>query len=187
MPEWLYADMGIAVRRRRLQRHLSDRFGRRRSSISSTTAAPRFLFVEDEEQLDKFLEVRDALPDARKIFVFDMEGLRDFSDPMVMSLDELHGARPRLRRGGREALWEELIASSQRRGPRDPGLHLGHHRPAQGRDAFATATSLFQLRHADAFIPLGEDDEQLAFLPLCHVAERTFSGFYMLAALGRRR
>ena len=33
-----------------------------RSSTSSTTARTRFLFVEDEEQLDKVLEVRDALP-----------------------------------------------------------------------------------------------------------------------------
>ena len=39
---------------------------------------------------------------------------------------------------------------------------------------------IFQLRNADAFIPLGTDDEQLAFLPLCHVAERTFTTFLPL-------
>ena len=36
---------------------------------------------------------------------------------------------------------------------------------------------VFQLQNADAFIPIGIDDEQLAFLPLCHIAERTFSVF----------
>jgi long-subunit acyl-CoA synthetase (AMP-forming) len=45
----------------------------------------RVLFVEDEEQLDKALEVRDQLPLLRKIVVFDMEGLRDFQDPQVIS------------------------------------------------------------------------------------------------------
>ena len=39
---------------------------------------------------------------------------------------------------------------------------------------------VFQLRNADAFIPLGADDEQLAFLPLCHIAERTFTAFLPL-------
>ena len=39
---------------------------------------------------------------------------------------------------------------------------------------------IFQLRNADAFIPLGTDDEQLAFLPLCHIAERTFTSFLPL-------
>jgi long-chain acyl-CoA synthetase len=35
------------------------------------------------------LEVRDQLPLLRKIVVFDMEGLRDLSDPGVISLDGL--------------------------------------------------------------------------------------------------
>ena len=40
------------------------------------------------------------------------------------------------------------------RGPGHAGLHLRHHRPAQGRDAVATATSCSSSSNADAFIPL---------------------------------
>jgi long-chain acyl-CoA synthetase len=47
------------------------------------------LFVEDDEQLDKALEVRDHLPKLRHIVVFDMEGLRDMHDPRVISLEAL--------------------------------------------------------------------------------------------------
>ena len=36
---------------------------------------------------------------------------------------------------------------------------------------------LFQLEYADFITPLREGDQQLSFLPLCHVAERTFSVF----------
>ena len=43
------------------------------------------LFVEDEEQLDKALEVRERLPLLRRIVVFDMKGLRDFADPQVIA------------------------------------------------------------------------------------------------------
>src|SRR5437762_1137438 len=49
----------------------------------------KYLFVEDEEQLDKILAVRERTPGLRKIVVFDMEGLRGFSDPQVISLEEL--------------------------------------------------------------------------------------------------
>jgi long-chain acyl-CoA synthetase len=65
------------------------------------------LFVEDEEQLDKALEVRSQLPRLRKIVVFDMEGLRDLQDPQVM--------RPRaLREAGRAHMTGH--ATSCRRG-----------------------------------------------------------------------
>jgi long-chain acyl-CoA synthetase len=49
----------------------------------------RFFFAENEEQLDKILEVRGRCPQLVKIFVYDMEGLHDFSDPQVMPFDEL--------------------------------------------------------------------------------------------------
>ncbi|MEM9235055.1 MAG: AMP-binding protein, partial [Pseudomonadota bacterium] len=45
----------------------------------------RFYFAEDEEQLDKVLEVRERTPTLEKIIIFDMEGLRKFSDPSCMS------------------------------------------------------------------------------------------------------
>jgi len=43
---------------------------------------------------------------------------------------------------------------------------------------------LFQLEYADFITPLREGDQQLSFLPLCHVAERTFLG--LQPALHRR-
>src|SRR5262245_2528008 len=69
----------------------------------------KFLFVEAEEQLDKILSVRERTPGLRKIIVFDLEGLRGFSDPQVMSLEDLyklgeaHGQK-------HPQLWEQRIA-----------------------------------------------------------------------------
>ena len=48
-----------------------------------------YVFVEDDEQLDKVLEVRPRLPKLRRIIVFDMEGLHELNDPQVMSLERL--------------------------------------------------------------------------------------------------
>ena len=86
--EWLYADMGIlgaAACRTASIRPTR----RRRSNTSARTRSTVYLFVEDDEQLDKALEVRARLPMLRKIIVFDMDGLRDFNDPQVISLDAL--------------------------------------------------------------------------------------------------
>jgi len=47
----------------------------------------RFLFVENEEQLDKWLNFRDNTPLLKKVIVWDTRGLTRFSDPMVMTFD----------------------------------------------------------------------------------------------------
>ena len=68
-------------------------------------SATRFLFVEDEEQLDKALEVRSELPTLHKIIVFDTEGLRDFHDDCVIGLAQL---REQIGR----ASWRERVLAS---------------------------------------------------------------------------
>src|SRR5205085_12391478 len=71
-------------------------------------SGPRFFFAGDEEQLDKILEVRPRCPGLVKIVVFDVEGLHGFTDPHVMSLDELLdlGARYDHEHPG---AWEPLV------------------------------------------------------------------------------
>ena len=54
-----------------------------------TDSGSTFLFVEDDEQLDKYLEVRERLPKLRRVVVLDMEGLSTLDDPMIISLDAL--------------------------------------------------------------------------------------------------
>ena len=71
----------------------------------------------------------------QKIIVFDMEGLRGFSDPQVMSLDELYALGAPTRTASR-ALGAAHRAR-QARGRSDHRLHLRHHRPRQGRHADA--------------------------------------------------
>ena len=50
-------------------------------------AGCRVLFVENDEQLDKALLVRDRCPALQRIVIIDMKGLRDFADPMCESLE----------------------------------------------------------------------------------------------------
>jgi long-chain acyl-CoA synthetase len=136
----------------------------------------KFLFVEDEEQLDKILAVRARTPGLKKIFVFDMEGLRDFKDPQVMPLAELSALGEAYAHQHPE-IWEQRIALPK---PEDVAIIVytsGTTGPSKG----AMLTHRNIIFQVGAFrrigLPLQETDEALNFLPLCHVAER-FGGCY---------
>jgi len=180
VPEWNYADMGILCA------------GGVSSGIYPTDSAKqveylvndsktRVIFVEDDEQLDKVLEVRERCPTLTRIVVFDMEGLNDFSDPMVMSFDEFLALGKNYGQG-KDALFEERLAS---RGPKDLAILVytsGTTGPPKGamhsHDNVCT-----QMRHCMDLSSLSwmEGDERLSFLPMCHVAERVAGCYYSIA------
>jgi long-chain acyl-CoA synthetase len=177
VPEWLYVDMGTTAAGG-VSNGIYPTDSAKQVEYILNDSRTRFLFVENEEQLDKFLEVRERCPDLIKVFVFDMEGLADFQDPMVMPFDELLELG-RAYDKANPSLWEKLVASSRAEELALLVYTSGTTGPPKGA-MLSHRNVIFQLQNADAFIPLGTDDEQLAFLPLCHVAERTFTAFLPL-------
>ncbi|MFA6441273.1 MAG: long-chain fatty acid--CoA ligase, partial [Sterolibacterium sp.] len=141
-----------------------------------------FLFVEDEEQLDKALEVRERLPKLRKIIVWDMEGLRDLDDAQVISLQRLREiGRERIARLGAAATaeWQARIDSRQ---PADLAI-LIYTSGTTGRPKGAMLSHhnvIFTIRGYNTIISQNEQDERMCFLPLCHVAERLGGAYFAL-------
>lgn len=140
-----------------------------------------FLFVEDEEQLDKALDVRDRLPLLRKIIVFDMKGLRDLNDPMVISLEALRGL-------GRKFVVEHPNALDDRiKEIKSSDLAmLVYTSGTTGRPKGAMSSHaglLAGIYNMDAAMPQTESDERMAFLPLCHIAEK-LAGYYLAMYAG---
>ena len=54
-----------------------------------TNADVRFAVVEDQEQVDKLLEIRDRCPQLSRIVFDDPRGLRNYAEPELESLDDL--------------------------------------------------------------------------------------------------
>ena len=134
------------------------------------------LFVENEEQLDKALEVRDQLPRLRQIVVFDMEGLHRFEDPMVMSLDALR-ERGRAHDRAHPQLFEERLAS---RGPDDLAI-LVYTSGTTGKPKGAMHLHrglVYTMRQTAVAFPRTERDERMCFLPLCHIFERMVGAYF---------
>jgi len=128
------------------------------------------LFVEDEEQLDKALEVRVRLPLLKKIVVFDMDGLRELDDPQVMSLDALRetGRAHAARHAG------ELEARVKACRPDDLAI-LVYTSGTTGKPkgAMHSHRGIVHTVHGyNTMVVQDERDERMCFLPLCHIAER---------------
>ncbi|GLQ06397.1 AMP-dependent synthetase/ligase [Sneathiella chinensis] len=178
-PEWLFCDMGILG------------VGGVSNGVYTTDSAKQVeylcndsktvLFVaENEEQLDKILEVRDRVPTLKKIIVLDMEGLRDLEDDMVISIDDLYGAGEAFHREN-PSFWEDAIAQSR---PDDLAILIytsGTTGPPKGA-MISHRNLMFQISNLTPIVGFGPDDEQLSFLPLCHIAERSFTVFLPLFA-----
>jgi len=108
--EWIYADIGVQC------------VGGIVSGVYTTDSpdqvayllddsGSRFLVVENDEQLDKFLEIRDRVPEVVKCVVLHRDGLDDFSDDQVLFLDELSEIGRRVHARDPERFGREVEAS----------------------------------------------------------------------------
>jgi len=138
----------------------------------------RFLFVEDDEQLDKALEARATLPQLRKIVVFDMKGLRGLDDPGVMSLEDLLVLGRQYLTGHPKALAQRIRAVKP-----DSLAILVYTSGTTGRPKGAMHSHralVHTVRGYNTLIPQSEADERMCFLPLCHIAERVGGEYFAL-------
>ncbi|MEM7320667.1 MAG: long-chain fatty acid--CoA ligase [Pseudomonadota bacterium] len=139
----------------------------------------RFLIVEDEEQLDKFLQAETDMPDLQQVIILEDEGLHDLDHPRCMTLASFYEI-------GRQAasenpgLFEAEIALAQ---PEDTALLVyTSGTTGQPKGAMLSHENIMSAMSAGAYGLPGQDtDEQLCFLPLCHILERDVSVYLPLA------
>ena len=173
-PQWVVADLAVQC------------CGAVAVGIYATSAWPqveyvidhcraRFFFVENEEQLDKWLMFRERTSHLEKVIVWETKGLRQFKDPQLMSFGELMELGQEAAQAtspiydARQAAVAPddvaaLIYTSGTTGP-PKGAMLSHR----------NVTWMAQAVVCDN--PIDDHDEVLSFLPLCHIFERLFSVF----------
>jgi long-chain acyl-CoA synthetase len=144
-----------------------------------TNAEVRFAMVEDQEQVDKLLEIRSQCPQLAHIIFDDPRGLRNYSEPGLVALDA-------------------LIASGQAFAGQQPGFFRAEIDKAQPDDVAAmfftsgttgnpkgvVHTHLTLLDRAQAgaeFDKLTSSEEVLAYLPPAWIGQNIFSYAQWLA------
>ena len=176
-PEWLYTDMGtIGAGGVSSGVYTTDSAAQVKYLVNDSGS--KFYFAENEEQLDKILEVRGDCPTLEKIIVYDMEGLHNFKDDQVISYDELIdiGKKVDIEQPN---LWNDLIQNVKSEDIAILVYTSGTTGPSKG--AMINHTNLLYSVNTglEIFEPM-ENEEQLSFLPLCHILERSVSVMFPL-------
>jgi len=176
-PEWLYTDLGT-MSAGGVTNGIYTTDSPRQVEYIVNDSGTRFFFAGNDEQLDKILDVRARCPALVKIIVYDLDGLHGFEDEQVMAFDDLLELGARYDREHPEA-WDRLVEIAR---PEDLAILVytsGTTGPPKGA-MLSHRNILFQLGYADFIAEPRPGDQQLSFLPLSHVAERTFTVFYPL-------
>ena len=173
--EWLYCDLGIqAVGGVASGVYTTDSPAQLAYLVNDS--ASRFLFVENDEMLDKYLAAADRMEGIVKVICFDRDGLHDFTDPRVIFLDELYALGAEAVAAEPSRFEEEIERSS----PSETAI-LIYTSGTTGMPKGAAITHGNIVWTANASLRVFNtrpSDEQVCFLPLCHVLERNSSVYY---------
>jgi long-chain acyl-CoA synthetase len=171
--EWLFADLGV------------QGIGARAVGIYQTNppadvayvlrhSACKLVFCEDQEQVDKVIEIAADTPSVRQVVVFDPRGTGDCDDPRLMDWERFLAAPPQS-----DGWFLERLAALD---PTEPSMvvYTSGTTGAPKGALLAPASVLTAARAMTPTLGLNEDDTLLSYLPLCHVAEKIFSFFIPL-------
>ena len=136
-------------------------------------AGARFAIAENQEQVDKLLEIQKTVPSLAT------SHLR--RSARAAALRAAWCPTPRCRSAAPRSLVGDAGPGfgrgrqGARLGRRHHALHLGHHRPAQGRGAELRQSRLGGRAPAPTFDGLRAGDELLSYLPMAWVGDHIFS------------
>ena len=142
-------------------------------------AEVRFAFAEDQEQVDKLLEIRDQCQQLERIYFDDPRGLRKYDEACLASLDELQAAGKAF-----VALHPEFYAAEVNQAkPDDVGaMFFTSGTTGNPKGVVHTHNSLLNRARVGAdFDKLTGTEEVLAYLPPAWIGQNIFSYAQWLA------
>ncbi len=133
------------------------------------------VICEDQEQVDKILEIENKLPLLNKIIYIDNRGLNSYNNIKLLSWSQfLEGGIKKLNNEP-----ELILNCMKNHTPEDIALIV----PTSGstgppKPAMISFKNIYFIGNAsEKVIKKGKKDNVLSYLPLCHVAEQLFSVF----------
>jgi len=175
-PEWMYADLAIqSLGGACIGIYPTNPWSELRYILEHSGA--KIVVCGDQEQTDKVLDAikfGGPLPQLRKIICVDMKGMGRYGRGLLTSFDEVAKAG-RARRAAAARYFEEAVESVK---PDDVGVIVyTSGTTGMPKGAMLTHAGLIGggVSVAERYGINESNWEVLAYLPLCHVAERLFS------------
>jgi long-chain acyl-CoA synthetase len=132
-----------------------------------------FAIVEDQEQADKLLEVREVYPGLGHIIYDDARGMRKYDQPELLALDALIASGDELRRQQPDHVRRQIEEGS----PEDvAAMFYTSGTTGNPKGVIHTHRNLITMaRVASQMEHLGPDEEVLAYLPIAWIGQNIFS------------
>ncbi|GGH24895.1 long-chain acyl-CoA synthetase [Cribrihabitans marinus] len=139
----------------------------------------RVLVVENEEQLDKFLQAETRMPGLSHVVILDDEGLHELDHPKCLTVEALYDIGKRAEAEAPGAFEAEIDKAQ----PQDTALLIyTSGTTGNPKGAMLSHENILAAITAGLHgLPSQAEDEQLCFLPLCHILERDVSIYFPLA------
>ena len=131
----------------------------------------RVLVAEDQEQVDKFFEVRDGLPKIERVVTYDPRGLRGYASELLISFEAVEA----MGREGDAARNERELAEAVAATRADDVAIFSTTSGTTGKPKLAMLTHRNLLSMAESLQqvdPMQPDDELLSMLPLAWIGEQ---------------
>jgi long-chain acyl-CoA synthetase len=133
----------------------------------------RIVLVEDQEQADKVIGLRETLPRLERIIVDDMRGLELYDDPMVVSLETVE-ARGREIDAAHRDRYEAMLA--ERKADDVALLSYTSGTTGSAKAAMISHANLLAMAKGVTEVdPMQASDEIVSFLPFAWVGEQLIS------------
>jgi long-chain acyl-CoA synthetase len=139
----------------------------------------RFAFAEDQEQVDKLMEIREQCPQLQHIYFDDPRGLRNYDEPGLAAMDELQAAGKAFS-GIHVDFFQEQVA--QIAAEDVAAMFFTSGTTGNPKGVVHTHDSLLNRARAGAdFDKLTSAEEVLAYLPPAWIGQNIFSYAQWLA------
>ncbi len=171
-PEWVYAEIAA-------QAAGGKSIGIYQDSIVSevayiiTHSDIRFVVVEDQEQVDKLLEMWDKLTGVERVIYYDPKGLRNYHESFLMSFEDVETLGEQYEQA-HPGWFEQCVAAG--RSSDIAILSTTSGTTGNPKLAMLTHSNLLSMgRNLMMVDPLTDADEFVSFLPLAWIGEQMMS------------
>ena len=171
-PEWFWGEFATQAAQGIVTGIFVDSIPSEVKYIAEQSGA-RFAIVNDQEQADKFLEIKEELPNLKKVIYWDPKGLRNYDDPILIPFTEVT-------KMGREyeQTHQGLFEQNIEQGKGSDIAFLYYTSGTTGLPKGAVLTHQALITTAQAFVdryPLTEDDDLISNFPAAWVGDSFFA------------